>query len=488
MMKKILVVTALIILSAILLSACADLSPWQGDGLPPDGGGIVAPAPENDNGNDQGNQNDQPPDDDVLEGLFDRFPLHRDIIADFPEAFYPGYTMFFSAPSGSFFDSDLNRRHRVFENSLSDEWNAVRDKYSFIFPPRIMPTATLRQQLNQQHNEYSAQMEVAAIPVTHLAEWQGTVVVTGRTNRFFRSIQELPGTDFSQPFFNLELMESLRVRNGMYAIVGDASRYQKNSVVLYFNTPALRAAGITEDLYALVESGAWTWEVFGSMLARANQYSDRQFVAGTTLRNQVAAAALYNSFGQSLVTNTPDAPINNFNAYESNHIIGQISAFFNAGVSFAESEQAISAFYNGDLLFMIGRLGEVEFFDTAFDSWGFVPLPTAYVGQQRSAFLCPDLTTVFVVPRLLVTNQDAVGTFIQSINAVAQYYMDIFSAAFMQDIAREAGALRMFDLVQQNMFIEPAFVFGGANAALANGSYRALYDAVARQVHDAPQS
>ncbi|MCL2212448.1 MAG: hypothetical protein FWB93_01250 [Oscillospiraceae bacterium] len=477
MTKKIL---PLIIIFALLLTACAELVPWQGEGLlsytaPP-------PDPDNDNGNENENyngDNDTPPDD-VTPGLFDNFPLPRDLIYGLTPLFYPGYTMFFSAPQWSFFDNGLPR-HNVFGNSFNEEWNAVREKYTFVFPPRLFNIDALRHQFHQQHNEYSAQMEVAAIPVTQLAAWQGTVVTSGRSNRFFRPIHYLPNADFSQPHFNLDIMESLRVRDGMYAILGDASRYQKNTVVLYFNTPALRAAGIYEDLYALVESGHWTWEVFGSMLARANENSNRPFVAGTTLRNEVAAAALYNSFGHRLVTNTPTDPVNNFNAYEMAGVTNQISAFFNAGTYFASSDLALSAFYDGNLLFMIGRLGEIDFLDTAFDSWGFVPLPTAYVDQTQSAFLCPDQTMVFVVPRLLVSNINAVGAFIQSINVAAQYYMAIYAAAFMQDIVREAGALRMFNLVQQNPFIEPAFVFGGANAALANSSYRALYNAVARQ-------
>jgi len=473
-MKKKLQILTIALAAILLLQACAALNIWEGTIFDPE-----ATDTDTYQGGSRVTTEWQEPEPDF-------FPDQMEILAElFAGANFNNVNLFFAAMAGGMIDPTM-MQNPFLPAIIREDLRAVVEAINVNFFSSIYDPERMMYQMDRHNNNLRLLVEIAAIPISLVGEYQRShnIQRPNRRQRFLRRMHNLPGLDFTADFINNELIDMMRIGGHMYAVIGDASRYQKSAVVLYFNTPALAAAGIdSRELYALVESGNWTWDAFANILAAVDSRATRPFVTGTNLRDEVAAAAMYASFGQTLMSSGTDGHTMNFDINSDAAMIAHIARFFGAGSEFISGDDALRAFYNGELMFMIGRLGDSCELVTAHDSIGFVPLPRATAGTEFVSFLDPDTTTVFVGSHRFIAHPLAAGTFIQAMNAVAQHYFEaVYRPNFMQYFVREQGSIRMFDVVTQNFVIDASFVMSGVLPSYGAASYRALLEAVVRPV------
>lgn len=110
-------------------------------------------------------------------------------------------------------------------------------------------------------------------------------------------------------------IELFKMNGAYYAITDIAeieANYATSSYVMYYNPKLLRQYGITEDLFALQESGKWTWDKFAEICKRFAQNTPDNMAAYYDFDLNLYHALLYTN-GTDWILNDGNMPYFNGN-------------------------------------------------------------------------------------------------------------------------------------------------------------------------------
>ena len=88
------------------------------------------------------------------------------------------------------------------------------------------------------------------------------------TMGLFSNLKDTEYLKLSQPWYNQSQVKNYETNGKLYLFVPDATIVDSGFVCLMYNRDLYKEFGFTEDLYETVNSGKWTMEAFGNILAK----------------------------------------------------------------------------------------------------------------------------------------------------------------------------------------------------------------------------
>lgn len=242
-----------------------------------------------------------------------------------------------------------------------------------------------------------------------------TVAFQMATNDLLHPLEEIPHINLEKDYYDQSLKADTSIANKHYFAHGHFSISTYNAVSALYLNKSMVASYQLDDPYALVESGAWTWEQMFEMCKKTTNIVDDgeedygQHQYGIAI-GVYAWQPLFFSTGSSLVTKDEnDMPILELNKcleviQDVNRVMNDATTtFFPSSVYVPSKYKAMEIFQEGRSLFMSDPLYCVpEYLLPTELDYGILPLPkytqeqTAYYSQTHSTH-----STVIAVPTVM---------------------------------------------------------------------------------------
>ncbi len=212
------------------------------------------------------------------------------------------------------------------------------------------------------------------------------------------NLYSLPYLDLDAGYVNKDEVAAQTVSNTMYMMSGRFTMDIGATYGLFFNKELLSGIGV--DPYSMVNSGNWTW----SALSEAATVVSGNGVYGidSLISETETLSAIYASCGGKLVESGAgkDATIafdDSIATYASS-LITNLFRNGDVGGNYTDNE-AVKAFNNNKLAFIVARLDNVALFDDAEKEWGLVPLPKGSASQTNYVSPVSGAALAFAVPK-----------------------------------------------------------------------------------------
>ncbi len=304
-----------------------------------------------------------------------------------------------------------------------------------------------------------------------------------KASGFLSDLRSLPFTDYTQPYFDSRAMEALSAGHSIYGAVGDFTKAYDGLDAVYFNKD------LTEhDLYAAVENGTWTWELYFTYAKEATDTENG--ISGDNLGLLPLSEAETRMWGASgihpIKTQLDTAPTLNTapeipgalqrmadllytNVYKKTTTLPYASGEGNDGGK--------ARFANGTSLYYHGSLSQMYPWSDISVNWGILPLPKLDETQPDYANYAHD-STVFCVPSTTVES-DKSGLVLQALFAASYHaYEDTYLSDALTYHIRDGKTADMLDIIVSSASYDFSAMFAGGYEEISSATVGALHGAV----------
>ncbi len=212
------------------------------------------------------------------------------------------------------------------------------------------------------------------------------------------NLYSLPYMNYDAGYFNKNELASQTVNNTMYMMSGTLTMDIGATYGLFFNKQLVASVGV--DPYVKVKGGNWTWSALSETATAVS--TGGVYGIDSLLSEKDTLSALYASCGGKLVGNGvgKDASVA-FDDSVASYASTLLTSLFkngDVGGNYTEKE-AVKAFNEGKLAFVLARLDNVALFDDSATEWGLVPLPKGSAAQEDYISPVSGGALAFAVPK-----------------------------------------------------------------------------------------
>lgn len=262
--------------------------------------------------------------------------------------------------------------------------------------------------------------------------------------------------------YDVDLNSAVTMDGKLYGVASSSSASYENNVVIYLNTDLLKRLDIEFDSYKAVENNEWTWEMIYMLCSAAKLKNDGSFsISGSLWDANKTQALLYSSSGLQLTaSDVYGDEKSKFQKDANTEFMAKLSVFMNSG-NFISGDEASSAFYNGELLLLVGNVEELRKHYTSCDSFAILPLPKVDSLQGDYVTVCdPDETYVYAFPKN-GENFDRVLYLVDLMSCVSRYcFKNDFIESLYSIYIRQSDSIAMLGIDKNNRFIPRVLTFG----------------------------
>lgn len=288
------------------------------------------------------------------------------------------------------------------------------------------------------------------------------------------NLTELESLDFTKKWWHKGFMNNAEINGSIYIAAGDAAvTVYEYLEVVFFNKKLAAENGIP-DLYALVESGTWTWDkmmeyvltvgsdVNGDGIYDVSDIYGLGLDAGTTRH-----VTTYWETNMSIVgadglrdINLPNEKyLDTYNRlYAAIHDNTQVFYAKDAG-TYAAYDNA-SMFINDQFLFLVKDLGDAVKMKEMESEYGIIPFPKYDTTQQNYISTIKDSFSGMMVSSA-IQEPDMVGTVIEALSMYG--YQDItpayYETALKLKYLSDETAMKMIDLIRDSVVLEFTMIY-----------------------------
>ncbi|MBR6515021.1 MAG: extracellular solute-binding protein [Clostridia bacterium] len=260
--------------------------------------------------------------------------------------------------------------------------------------------------------------------------------------------QSVIGGDFNKAWYDTVMMSQAARGSESYGIYGEFNRDIRSYYCLYVNRDLLRSAGLSMP-YDKVKEGSWTWDELIAMLRINTDINANAGLAASDLG--LLTRTVYKSGGGSF-TDTGYAKTPAL-AYNNERTAGIISLLRSIGGQktlyndSAESGSARGDFMQGNALFYIGTVGEMEIITTMSPDWCILPLPkTVASNDTYYSYVSPDHAVITVYAGSTCKDMAAALDGLYAA-AMGGYLSDAYYYELIDTSIRDSSALDMMDYI-----------------------------------------
>ncbi len=300
----------------------------------------------------------------------------------------------------------------------------------------------------------------------------------------FMNLLNNPVLDFEKPYYIRDLVENLSVKNRLYFLSGDASLgYMRTAFCLYFNKETAENYNV-EDLYTLVDSGAWTVDKAKEISAQciADLNGDGKYNLDDTLGFVVHDRTHMYGFMNSTYTHVyrrdaaneweytfgTEADYDNMVRLNS-LIFGTDGNYYYSGSNAVESEQATynqitNKFITGEIFMITAEMDDaVVSLRDMEANYGILPMPKSIETQDTYYSGSRSTHNIFAMP---ITTQKAenAAVFMEALSAQkhTSTLPAYFEVALKNKYSRDNESSRMYDIIHDGMILNFSYLYTSA--------------------------
>lgn len=280
------------------------------------------------------------------------------------------------------------------------------------------------------------------------------------------------------PFWTEGEDPSARIGAAVWADLGEAMTVHNDLPAVFFNVELAKSLGY--DLYAAVEEGNWTWDLYFEAAAKATAAGATGHALSPADGGRYLELCAFSS-GAPLIEQTDTAAV----VAGSPAAVGALDALDGLLRRIALGEdayptnpqndiEALQAFTVGKLLFCVADLGYMDWIYDASTAWGILPLPSldgiirTPVGGAAPVLCVTSANNKFELTGLTIAALNAASTAVIT---------DAYVTACHRDRLRDWQSAGMVERIANSAVYGSATLFASAAPAVANATLNALKDA-----------
>lgn len=207
----------------------------------------------------------------------------------------------------------------------------------------------------------------------------------------FMNYNDIPTIDLTSPWWDQSSVEQLSIDNQLYLIASDINVIDKNATAgMAFNKSYAESYGLP-DLYSLVKDGKWTLDKTEELYQNAARDLDGNGEMGIEDQYGFLSKAdamtffFHGSGGRFITKDENDLPVFTFPNEKNFTVTGDIiemttdyNIYFNQhyyDTSVVSDQAYTKMFENGQGLFFLLRLDDIEFMRASETDFGVLPIP-----------------------------------------------------------------------------------------------------------------
>ena len=294
---------------------------------------------------------------------------------------------------------------------------------------------------------------------------------------YLANLASMPSLDLNAEYFYNSSVGAAGAAGKTYALAGPATIAEDSLSCVYFNKALVNAAGLPSP-YDLVDNGDWTWDKFGEYLKSADALKTYSF--GTQNAQIYFADLVYFSSGGKF-TNTVEGgyPTVAMDKAFGNTITKKTASLLADPNYYTDSMSAIDRFNSGEMMFLVDNLSTMYTLANSSVDWGVLPLPKYEKAQKEYISYVNPEEAMFMAVVPTVTDTDKVSRVMSVMNIISYGDLaDSYVANAMNYALRDNASCRMMSTVFENPVYDFCYMFGNSNAAIKNGTYSVLMNAI----------
>lgn len=297
-------------------------------------------------------------------------------------------------------------------------------------------------------------------------------------------IKSIPYVETTQPWWNSDSYQALSINNVGYAICGDMTvNDDLNTFNIYFNKKMFEnyqfEATYGMNLYDMVESGKWTFEVMYNMAkVVASHPDDTVGVPGNTANDiygfgyiQDASVAFLNAFEVFIAqvdanTGNPKFTLSDGDNVTKMQKLLEVFSDTDTSINFHKrSENATveetQTFLDGRELFCVGGLYYASEMRQSETDFGILPFPK--YNDAQTEYSSPVVGTALTVSAVPVTNQrlEKTGILMEYFSYCGYYTLRpaLYDTVLNGQLVRDAASQDMLDIIFDTIRYDTGLIF-----------------------------
>lgn len=351
----------------------------------------------------------------------------------------------------------------------------ISERYNILISPQTSMETGFYSQVMQSYE--SGTMDDLCGMIEASQEMLGTLTVSG----VIRNLADNEYIDFDADYLDQTAIDAVSGRTYIYGVAGEGTEDPENTPVMYFNTDLIKEYGL-DDPYEEYRNGTWTWEKFLEYCAEVAVIDTDETVVytyGTQNMSTVMDDVIFVSMGNSFINSGYGDAVSL--AYDNDTITYPVSVMQTmADDAYANfnSISALSSFCDGNTLFLIDRLSEMETLANGAANWGVLPLPKGSEEQEEYRSLLPSSST-YMAAVINNKSDEEIGTVISAINAASYGSLkDAFVNYSMYYYLRDNESINMLEDVLYTGIYDMSYTYGSQSNAVANATYYTVKNVV----------
>lgn len=382
-------------------------------------------------------------------------------LASLPERDFDGASFIITAPDPFLFEpSEIS----YISEDISARNREVEEKYGVTISAEKSDIGTMYEQARTS--------TAAGMFYSHVMIMPQMNVPTFDAAGLLMNLRSMPCLDMTQPYFNASSVAALSVGDRTLGIAGEALPASTGLTALVYNKNVAQALG-EDTLYDSALDGSLTWDTINEYYASAAALG---YIGGVTAGGE-AIDAVYISTGSSYISSaegrTPSVAVAN---YSMNAAATQYRTMRTIAAGFGiDTSGAVEAFREGNVLFTIAKLSELDSLNSQNVALGVLPLPkTVSVDSDAQSTpyrqLADGTSEVFTVTAD-VTDSIMVSLVLSALNAasygkITESLADYLHATLLPD-SRSAD---IYELMAKSAVYDMACVYSATSDELAAGT------------------
>jgi len=364
------------------------------------------------------------------------------------------------------------------QNARADVAAAVEEKFNTTIVTNVSDIDTIFESARTDGNSGIHYADVLAIPNSEI----GRFVAEG----LLADLRTVPFLHLNAEYYNGTISDASTAGDAIYAVSGSACLNPEYLSCVFVNRDLAEKCGL-ENVYDLVNSGDWTWDVLFEYSAIAASM-ENTYGHGTSLDKYRFTDLASHSMGIKYVSNdihtvpTVDYMISN-RADMFGDIVEKLIGHINSERVFVTSDadsgfNATTSFYQGEMLFYTDRLYCMQWMLDSGVNWGIVPIPKYSAEDTGYMSLLPSEAPVFCVLNNTPSYETS-GLLIEALNVAAYGYTEsAYVERCMHEYLRDNASIAMLEAICKTSSTDFAHMYSSGFSYLADSTYGALKKAV----------
>ena len=381
-----------------------------------------------------------------------------------PNKSYHGASFIITSPDTSMYDpSEIS----YLSDAVAKRNAAVEEKFGVTISYAKSDLPTMLEDAKKNAAAEMFYSHIMSIPL----ESTGTFVAEG----LLMNLRSLPLLNTTMPYFNQSSVSALSAGNKTFGIAGEATPASRELPAVFFNKNIASSLNLG-DLYALALEGGLTWDKFHEL---SNTAAAAEGIVGAVVESGATCDYIFTSVGEKFVSSgEKTSPTVGFANYSmdiaATHYRTIRDSAAGAGIS---QEASADAFKNGNVLFTIGKVSDLDRFSSSAVSLGLLPMPkTSAEGEYLS--LAGGNAPIFTVTEG-VTDSEMVslvlsGLCASSYGVFTENYVNYLHASLLPD-SRSADVL---ELITKSAVYDLGVAFGGVSPELCAGTFELVRESI----------